>query len=50
MRLRGLAAHLPALGEPFLIQAGEPEEAVLALHRRFGGAPSDEKKSSISNS
>ena len=34
--LRRLRRHLPALGEALLVEAGEPEEAVLALHGDLG--------------
>ena len=34
--LRRLRRHLPALGVTVLVEAGEPEEAVLALHRDIG--------------
>ena len=47
---RGLRRHLPAFGEPVLVDAGEPEEAVLALGGDRGGAPSERKKSLMSNS
>ena len=48
---RRLRRHLPALGVTVLIEAGEPEEAVLALHRDIRPARRrSEKKSSMSNS
>ena len=37
MRVRRLGRHLPALGVALLIEAGEPEEGVLALQGDVGG-------------